>query len=101
MGVLQINSVYGNNTLPEESSSFTSVCYPLPVVCVRTGTERPEAVDTGYFILAGIDGKRLLQTVDMAVRMDAAGTMASPYRTIWTRKSRERWYGSSRVLPLW
>ncbi len=58
-----------SGTLPEESSFFTSVGHPIPAVCIRTSTERPEALDKACFILAGIDTKGLLQAVDIAVEM--------------------------------
>ena len=56
-------------TLPEESSFFTSVGKSFPAVCIRTSTERPEALDKGCFILAGINEHDLLQAVDVAVEM--------------------------------
>ena len=58
-----------SGTLPEESSFFTSVGNPFPAVCIRTSTERPEALDKACFILAGIDEKSLLQAVTTAVSM--------------------------------
>ena len=70
---LQMNAyavVSDSGTLPEESSFFTSVGHPFPAVCIRTSTERPEALDKGIFVLAGIDGKSLLQAVDTAVEMN-------------------------------
>ena len=70
---LQMNAfcvVSDSGTLPEESSFFTSVGHPFPAVCIRTSTERPEALDKGDFILAGIDEKSLLQAVDTAVEMN-------------------------------
>ena len=69
---LQMNAfavVSDSGTLPEESSFFTSVGHPFPAVCIRTSTERPEALDKGCFILSGIDTKGLLQAVDTAVEM--------------------------------
>lgn len=69
---LQMNAfavVSDSGTLPEESSFFTSVGHPFPAVCIRTSTERPEALDKGCFILSGIDEKGLLQAVDTAVEM--------------------------------
>ena len=69
---LQMNAfcvVSDSGTLPEESSFFTSVGRPFPAVCIRTSTERPEALDKGCFILSGIDTKGLLQAVDTAVEM--------------------------------
>ena len=69
---LQINAfavVSDSGTLPEESSFFTSVRHPFPAVCIRTSTERPEALDKGCFILSGIDEIGLLQAVDMAVEI--------------------------------
>lgn len=58
-----------SGTLPEESSFFTSIGHPIPAVCIRTSTERPEALDKGCFILYGIDTVGLLQAVDTAVEM--------------------------------
>ena len=69
---LQMNAacvVSDSGTLPEESSFFTSVGHPFPAVCIRTSTERPEALDKACFILSGIDAKGLLQAVDTAVEM--------------------------------
>ena len=62
--------VSDSGTLPEESSFFTSVGHPFPAVCIRTSTERPEALDKACFVLAGIDEKSLLQAVDTAVQMN-------------------------------
>lgn len=70
---LQMNAfavVSDSGTLPEESSFFTSVGHPFSAVCIRTSTERPEALDKGCFVLAGIDGDSLLQAVEVAVEMD-------------------------------
>lgn len=70
---LQMNAfavVSDSGTLPEESSFFTSVGHPFPAVCIRTSTERPEALDKACFILSGIDEKGLLQAVDVAVEMN-------------------------------
>ena len=70
---LQMNAfavVFDSGTLPEESSFFASVGHPFPAVCIRTSTERPEALDKACFILAGIDEKSLLQAVDTAVQMN-------------------------------
>ena len=67
---LQMNAfavISDSGTLPEESSFFTSISHPFPAVCIRTSTERPEALDKGCFILAGIDEKSLLQAVETAV----------------------------------
>ena len=78
---LQMNAfavVSESGTLPEESSFFTSVGHPFPAVCIRTSTERPEALDKGCFILAGIDEKNLLQAVDTAVQMNRDGDMGIP-----------------------
>lgn len=69
---LQMNAfavVSDSGTLPEESSFFTSIGHPIPAVCIRTSTERPEALDKGCFILSGIDTRGLLQAVDTAVEM--------------------------------
>lgn len=70
---LQMNAyavVSDSGTLPEESSFFTSVGHPFPAICIRTSTERPEALDKGDFILAGIDERSLLQAVDTAVELN-------------------------------
>ena len=70
--------VSDSGTLPEESSFFTSVGHPFPAVCIRTSTERPEALDKGCFILAGIDAHSLLQAVDTAVEMNKNGDNGIP-----------------------
>ena len=78
---LQMNAfcvVSDSGTLPEESSFFTSVGHPFPAVCIRTSTERPEALDKGCFVLAGIDEKSLLQAVDTAVEMNKDGDFGIP-----------------------
>lgn len=81
---LQMNAfavVSDSGTLPEESSFFTSVGHPFPAVCIRTSTERPEALDKGCFILAGINTKDLLQAVDTAVEMNRNGDNGIPVPT--------------------
>ena len=70
--------VSDSGTLPEESSFFTSVGHSFPAVCIRTSTERPEALDKGCFILAGIDERSLLQAVDTAVEMVKNGDNGIP-----------------------
>ncbi len=78
---LQMNAfcvVSDSGTLPEESSFFTSVGHPFPAVCIRTSTERPEALDKACFILAGIDTKGLLQAVETAVEMTHNGDHGIP-----------------------
>lgn len=78
---LQMNAfavVSDSGTLPEESSFFTSVGHPFPAVCIRTSTERPEALDKGCFVLAGIDEKSLLQAVDTAVQTNLDGEDGLP-----------------------
>ena len=78
---LQMNAfcvVSDSGTLPEESSFFTSIGKPFPAVCIRTSTERPEALDKACFILAGIDEKSLLQSVDTAVEMNKNGDFGIP-----------------------
>ena len=78
---LQMNAfavVSDSGTLPEESSFFLSVGKPFPAVCIRTSTERPEALDAGCFVLAGIDTDSLLQAVDMAVTMQQNGEFGTP-----------------------
>ena len=78
---LQMNAfavVSDSGTLPEESSFFTSVGHPFPAICIRTSTERPEALDKACFVLAGIDGDHLLQAVDVAVEMNKNGDYGTP-----------------------
>jgi UDP-N-acetylglucosamine 2-epimerase (non-hydrolysing) len=78
---LQMNAfavVSDSGTLPEESSFFASVGHPFPAVCIRTSTERPEAIDKGDFILAGIDSGSLLQAVGVAVEMNGNGDLGMP-----------------------
>ncbi len=78
---LQMNSfcvVSDSGTLPEESSFYASIGKPISAVCIRTSTERPEALDKGCFILSGIDTKGLLQSVELAVRMTADGNHGIP-----------------------
>lgn len=78
---LQMNAfavVSDSGTLPEESSFFTSVGHPFPAVCIRTSTERPEALDKGCFVLAGINEHDLLQAVDVAVAMNKEGDHGIP-----------------------
>ena len=70
--------VSDSGTLPEESSFFTSAGHPFPAVCIRTSTERPEALDKACFILSGIDEKGLLQSVDTAVEMNKNGDFGIP-----------------------
>ena len=78
---LQMNAfcvVSDSGTLPEESSFFTGVGNPFPAVCIRTSTERPEALDKACFTLAGIDKKSLLQAIEAAVEMDKNGDFGIP-----------------------
>ncbi|MDY4586636.1 MAG: UDP-N-acetylglucosamine 2-epimerase (non-hydrolyzing) [Oscillospiraceae bacterium] len=78
---LQMNAfavVSDSGTLPEESSFFLSVGHPFPAVCIRTSTERPEALDKGNFILAGITEEQVLQAVDTAVEMNKNGDWGIP-----------------------
>ena len=78
---LQMNAfavVSDSGTLPEESSFFTSIGHPFPAVCIRTSTERPEALDKGCFVLSGIDTKGLLQSVDVAVSLIRDGFPGIP-----------------------
>ena len=81
---LQMNAyavVSDSGTLPEESSFFTSVGNPFPAVCIRTSTERPEALDKACFILAGIDENSLVQAVETAVSMNDNGDFGIPVPT--------------------
>ena len=78
---LQMNAyavISDSGTLPEESSFFTSIGYPFPAICIRTSTERPEALDKACFILAGIDKKSLLQAVTTAVDLNDNGQFGIP-----------------------
>ena len=78
---LQVNAfavVSDSGTLPEESSYFTSVGHPFPAVCIRTSTERPEALDKACFVLAGIDKTSLLQAVETAVQLHKDGEYGIP-----------------------
>ena len=78
---LQMNAfavISDSGTLPEESSFFTSIDKPFPAVCIRTSTERPEALDKACFVLAGIDEKSLVQAVETAVSMNEAGDYGIP-----------------------
>ena len=78
---LQMNAfavVSDSGTLPEESSFFTSIGHPFPAVCIRTSTERPEALDKGCFVLSGIDTTGLLQSVDVAVSLIRDGLPGIP-----------------------
>ena len=78
---LQMNAfavVSDSGTLPEESSFFLSIGSPFPAVCIRTSTERPEAMDKGNFVLAGITEKEVLQAVDTAVEMNKLGDRGIP-----------------------
>ena len=78
---LQMNAyavISDSGTLPEESSFFTSVGHSFPAICIRTSTERPEALDKACFILAGIDTKSLLQAVDTAVELNNAQDYGIP-----------------------
>ena len=78
---LQMNAfavVSDSGTLPEESSFFTSIGKPFPAICIRTSTERPEALDKACFVLAGIDEKSLLQAVETAVDMNKNGDYGIP-----------------------
>ena len=80
---LQMNAycvVSDSGTLPEESSFFTSIGKSFPAVCIRTSTERPEALDKACFILAGIDEKNLLRSVDTAVTMNDSGDIGIPVK---------------------
>lgn len=81
---LQMNAfavVSDSGTLPEESSFFTSVGHPFPAVCIRTSTERPEAMDKACFVLAGIDEHSLLQAVDTAIELNNNGDFGIPVPT--------------------
>lgn len=78
---LQMNSlavISDSGTLPEESSFYISIGSPIAAVCIRTSTERPEAIDSGDFIIAGITEKELLQATDMAISMREAGVVGKP-----------------------
>ena len=70
--------VSDSGTLPEESSFFTSIGKPFPAICIRTSTERPEALDKACFFIAGIDERSLLQAVTMATEMNENGDYGIP-----------------------
>lgn len=78
---LQMNAlaiVSDSGTLPEESSFYLSIGHPIAAVCIRTSTERPEALEAGDFILAGITTKELLNATDMAIKMKQEGVLGKP-----------------------
>ena len=78
---LQMNAlavVSDSGTLPEESSFYLSINSPIAAVCIRTSTERPEAIEAGDFIIAGITEKELLQATDMAIEMKNKGVLGKP-----------------------
>lgn len=78
---LQMNSlavISDSGTLPEESSFYISIDSPIAAVCIRTSTERPEAIDSGDFIIAGITERELLQATEMAISMKYAGVIGKP-----------------------
>lgn len=78
---LQMNAlaiVSDSGTLPEESSFYLSIGHPIAAVCIRTSTERPEALEAGDFILAGITTKELLNATDMAIEMKQNGVLGKP-----------------------
>ena len=78
---LQVNSfavISDSGTLPEESSYYTSKGIPFPAVCIRTSTERPEAIDKGCFVIAGIESDQLVQSVELAVAMNENGDLGIP-----------------------
>ena len=80
---LQMNAlaiVSDSGTLPEESSFYLSIGHPIAAVCIRTSTERPEAMESGDFILAGISTTELLQATDMAIKMKREGVLGKPCR---------------------
>ena len=70
--------VSDSGTLPEESSFFISVNKPFPAVCIRTSTERPEALDKGCFVLSGIQAEQLIQSIDLSVEMQKNGEFGTP-----------------------
>ena len=78
---LQMNAlaaVSDSGTLPEESSFYLSIGHPIAAVCIRTSTERPEALEAGDFVLAGISTRELLQATDMAIEMKKQGVLGKP-----------------------
>ena len=78
---LQMNAlaiVSDSGTLPEESSFYLSIGHPIAAVCIRTSTERPEAMEAGDFILAGISTMELLQATEMAITMKQSGVLGHP-----------------------
>ena len=79
--------VSDSGTLPEESSFFTSVGHPFPAICIRTSTERPEAIDKADFIIAGIDEKSLLQAVDTLLNSAKMASTVFLFLIMWMRMS--------------
>ena len=78
---LQMNAycvISDSGTLPEESSFYTSIGHPIPAVCIRDSTERPEALDKGCFVLAGVEDNTVLQSVELAVEMNRSGDLGIP-----------------------
>ena len=78
---LQMNAfcvISDSGTLPEESSFYTSIGHPIPAVCIRDSTERPEALDKGCFVLAGVEDDTVLQSVELAVQMNQDGDLGIP-----------------------
>ena len=78
---LQMNAfavISDSGTLPEESSFYTSIGKPIPAICIRTSTERPEALDKGDFVLAGIDKDGLLQAVELAIKLNDKNYLGIP-----------------------
>ena len=73
-----VNHVSDSGTLPEESSFYLSIGHPIAAVCIRTSTERPEALEAGDFILAGITTRELLNATDMAIEMKQKGVLGKP-----------------------
>ncbi|MFR7670542.1 MAG: UDP-N-acetylglucosamine 2-epimerase [Collinsella sp.] len=99
---LQMNAfavVSDSGTLPEESSFFASVGRPFPAVCIRTSTERPEALDKACFTLAGISERGLLQAVHTAIELDAEGRCRGPVPDYADETVSTRWSRSSRATP--
>lgn len=101
---LQMNAfavVSDSGTLPEESSFFTSIGHPIPAVCIRTSTERPEALDKACFVLAGIDKNRYFRQWILLCRCIWTVIMVFQCRIIRRKMSAQKWLKLSKVTQEW
>lgn len=101
---LQMNAfavVSDSGTLPEESSFFTSIGRPFPAICIRTSTERPEALDKACFVLSGIDTKGLVQSVELAVELARMVATAYQFQVMLTRMFQRKSLRSFNLMWEW